>query len=170
MTRSPYRIALELVVVSLALSWLWISYGKGAYLQFFGSLARPFFDSMGQEHIVVAFRERFINVVPFLVLMAVTPGLSLRRRSLGTLLGLFVLFCSHLALTWLAGITPRPSAGGFRNDAFTIRLVANLVSDSLPFLIWATIAARQVRGLATWLFPEFGVQSDGGRESPKDAR
>ena len=50
MTRSPYRIALELVVLSVALSWLWISYGKGAYLQFFGSLARPFFDSMGQEH------------------------------------------------------------------------------------------------------------------------
>lgn len=169
MTRSPYRIALELIVVSVSLSWLWSSYGTGAYLQFFGRLARPFFDAIGQDHIVIAFRERFINLVPFLVLMAVTPGLSLRRRSLGTLLGLFVLFCGHLALTWLAGITPRTSRGGFSYDAFTIRLVANLASDSLPFLVWATIAARQVRGLATWLFPEFGVPSDGDRESPEDA-
>ena len=168
MTRSPYRVAIELVVVSVALSWLWTSYGTGAYLQFFGRLARPFFNAIGQDHIVIAFRERFINLVPFLVLMAVTPGLSVRRRSLGTLLGLVALFCGHLALTWLAGITPRPGTGGFRNDAFTIRLVTNLVSDSLPFLIWATIAARQVRGLATWLFPEFGAQSDGDRESPKD--
>ena len=169
MTRSPYRIALELIVVSVALSWLWTSYGTAAYLQFFGRLARPFFDAIGQDHIVIAFRERFINLVPFLVLMAVTPGLSLRRRSLGTLLGLFVLFCGHLALTWLAGITPRPGSGGFRDNAFTIRLIANLASDSLPFLIWATIAARQVRGLAVWLFPEFVAQSNGDRESPDDS-
>mgnify|MGYP003314088379 CR=1 FL=1 len=33
MTRSPYRVAIELVVVSVALSWLWTSYGTAAYLQ-----------------------------------------------------------------------------------------------------------------------------------------
>jgi len=140
--------------VSVTLSWLWLSHGKYFYGQFFGGLARPFFDLIGQEDIIVAFRDRFINIVPFLALMAVTPGLSLLRRSAGTLVGLLMLFCSHLLLTWLAGVTPRSSAGGFASHAFTIRLASILFSDSLPFLIWATIAARQVRGLAAWLLPE----------------
>lgn len=158
MTRNPYLIALELVVVSVALSWLWLSHGKYVYAQFFGSVARPFFDLIGQEEILVVSRERFINLVPFLALMVVTPGLSVLRRSLGTLLGLLALFCGHLTLTWMAGITPRASSGGFGFNAFTIRLGAMLFSDSLPFLVWAAIAARQVRGLASWLFPQLVEQ------------
>lgn len=158
MTRKHFRIALELVVLSVGLSWLWLSYGKYVYAEFFGSFARGFFDSIGREDIVVAYRDRFINIIPFVVLMAVTPGLSVLRRSLGTLLGLVALFCGHLVLTWLAGITPRPSGGGFTFDAFTIRLAAMLFSDSFPFLLWAVIAARQVRGLAGRLFPDFSEE------------
>jgi len=168
MTRSPYRIALELVVLSVGLSWLWLSHGKYIYAEFFGSVARPFFDLIGREDVVIAFRDRFINLVPFVVLMAVTPGLSPLRRSLGTLLGLAALVCGHLALTWLAGITPRSGGGGFTLNTFTIRLGAMLFSDSLPFLLWAVIAARQARGLASRLFPEYAPQA-GADESRRDA-
>lgn len=157
MTRNPYLIALELVVLSVGLSWLWLGEGKYVYAQFFGSVARPFFDFIGKPDVVIAFRDRFINLIPFVVLMAVTPGLGIRRRTLGTLVGLFVIVCGHLAITWLAHITPRMTTGGFTMNAFTIRLAAMLFSDSLPFLLWAAIAARQARGLAGRLFPELAA-------------
>ena len=169
MTRNPYLITLKLVLLSVGLSWLWLSEGKYVYAQFFGSVARPFFDLIDKPDVVIAFRDRFINLIPFLVLMAVTPGLSVRRRSVGTLLGLVVLVCGHLALTWLASITPRPGTGGFTMNAFTIRLAAMLFSDSLPFLLWAIIAARQARGLAGRLFPELApppAPRDSGGSQP----
>ena len=157
--RRTLLITLELFAISAPLAWLWLSHLRYVYADFFRAVATPFFDFLGMGGILIAYRTRFINVVPFIVLMVVTPGLSLRRRSLGTLLGLLVLFCGHLVFTWLAGITPRPTSRGFAANAYTIRLGGMLFSDSLPFLVWATIATRQLRGLAVWLIPEFNGQA-----------
>ena len=61
--------------------------------------------------------------------MLVTPGLNLKRRFVGLVIGLFLLFATHLGL----------NATQVRGEP-QLPLVPSLVSDTLPFLIWIVAA------------------------------
>lgn len=132
MRRTLLRIV-AFVAVTLALTWIWEEGGRVAYGRFLKLVAPPLYDLIGFEGARVgAFRQRYVNFVPFVGLVLVTPGLTLRRRLGGLALGLFALFAGHLALN-LTEI----GQGRTRH----LPMVPSLVSDTLPFLLWLLVAA-----------------------------
>jgi len=139
MNKALLRI-LAFAAITLLLTWLWEEGGRLQYGHFLKRVAPPIYDALGFEGARVgAFRQRYVNFIPFVGLVLVTPRLSLRRRVLGLALGLFALLCGHLALNLTETGTGR---------ARHLPLVPSLVSDTLPFLVWLVVAAP---ALAHWL-------------------
>ncbi len=119
------------VVVTIGLTWVWTEWGRVAYGHFLKAVAPPIYELIGfGDARVGAFRQRYINFVPFVGLVLVTPGLTLRRRSIGLACGLFALFVGHLALN----LTERVHRGAH------LPFVPSLLSDALPFVFWIVVA------------------------------
>lgn len=119
------------VVITIGLTFLWTEWGRVAYGHFLKAVAPPIYELIGfGDARVGAFRQRYINFVPFVGLVLVTPGLTLRRRSIGLVCGLGALFVGHLALN----LTERVHRGAH------LPFVPSLVSDALPFVIWILVA------------------------------
>ena len=71
---------LKIAVVSAPLTWLWIEWGRDAYGELFTQLSLPIYGFFGLTTVVPSgARDRFINYLPFLILMIITPRMSLRR-------------------------------------------------------------------------------------------
>ena len=119
--------------ITLLLTWLWGEGGRILYGNFLKLVAPSIYDVIGFEGARVgAFRQRYVNFVPFIGLLLVTPGLPWRRRLVGLVVGLFVLFCGHLALN-----LTEAGAGRARH----LPILPSLVSDTLPFIVWVVVAA-----------------------------
>ena len=119
--------------ITLLLTWLWGEGGRVLYGKFLKLVAPSIYDAIGFEGARVgAFRQRYVNFVPFIGLLLVTPGLPWRRRLVGLVAGLFVLFCGHLALN-----LTEAGAGRARH----LPILPSLVSDTLPFIVWVVVAA-----------------------------
>ena len=84
--------------------------------------------------------------------MLVTPGLTLKRRFVGLVIGLVVLFATHLGL----------NATQVRGEP-QLPLVPSLVSDTLPFLIWIIAAFPALSRLF-----EFNGEGEGEGEGEGD--
>ncbi|MBK7948311.1 MAG: hypothetical protein IPK00_06120 [Deltaproteobacteria bacterium] len=139
MSKRLLRVA-AFVAITLLLTWLWNEGGRMAYGRFLKAVAPPIYDLLGFDGARVgAFRQRYVNFVPFIGLVLVTPGLSRKRRLLGLAIGLVVLFCGHLALNLT-------EVG--RGRARHLPILPSLVSDTLPFLVWLGVAAPM---LVQWL-------------------
>lgn len=119
------------IVVSAGLTWLWLSGLDARYAEWTQPLANRLNRALGLHGPGSMYRTRFINLVPFISLVLFTPKLSLRRRSVGLLVGLLVLMASHLVFNAAAVAT------GVRGSLPTL---ASLASDSMPFLLWFVIA------------------------------
>jgi len=140
------RLLLEIALLSLLLTALWLAGGQDAYEAFFAGTARPLLDALGVHALPDSpARRRFVNLVPFLVLMLATPGLPWRRRLGGILLGLPLLFLCHVGLVAVEALshTARRPTG----DAFSTLLPAALFADALPFVLWALFAADVLVGI-----------------------
>jgi hypothetical protein len=128
---------LEFVALSVLLTWLWVSWIRPIYTLFFHHAATAIYALFGLSGVPTPMRQRFIHYIPFVVLMILTPRLSARRRFGGMALGALALFLFQVASNWIA------SPGG------TLRLVlpipVGLLSDALPFVLWAIIAHEFVR-------------------------
>jgi hypothetical protein len=132
-------IAIFVAVTALG-TWWWEQGGRAIYGRLFVSLAGAFYSLIGLDQVALAPRERFINLVVFLGLMAATPALAWRRRLGGTVVGLVALIASHIALSgfvwwWAGGLATFP-------------LPVAIVSDVLPFAIWVVVARDVV---ASWV-------------------
>ncbi|MEZ4331637.1 MAG: hypothetical protein R3F35_07770 [Myxococcota bacterium] len=138
--------------ITLCLTWLWDDGGgRIAYGRFLKTVAPPLYDLIGFDGARVgAFRQRYVNFVPFVGLLLVTPGLTRRRRILGLLIGLFALFCGHLGLNLT-------EVG--RGRARHLPLVPSLISDTLPFVVWIFVAAP---ALVRRLLPDSGAGAEAG--------
>ncbi len=139
MRKRVVLLTLEVVAVTIPLTWLWLVWGREAYHGVFIQLVAPLPGWFGlPSYRLIAVPQRFINFVPFLALMIATPRLSPARRLLGTLAGFGVILVGHLAFYVVSiavyaehGMTPR---------AISALFPVLLLSDSLPFLLWAIIA------------------------------
>lgn len=124
-------IVLSFVVISIGLTWIWNEWARAGYAQLLKSVAPPLYELLGfGDARVGLLRERYINFVPFVSLLLVTPGLTLRRRAIGLALGLVFIFVCHLALNLTELFQPGRS----------LPIVPSIVSDALPFLVWSVVA------------------------------
>ncbi len=137
-------VLLRIVAVSVPLTWLWIAWGREAYGRLFLELAMPIYGFLGLTSVVPeGARDRFINYLPFLILMLITPRLTLTRRAVGTLVGFVVIFAAHLVFVYVAD--PELGESTAMTRSRFIRIVpANTMSDSLPFVLWVLIAREFV--------------------------
>ncbi len=143
-------LLLKFVAITVPLTWLWMSWGRDAYAGVFEDLARPIYRLLGLRTLrPTGVHERFINFLPFLVLMLLTPRLSTTRRVVGTAIGCVVLFLFHVGFSIATSWGPRVGGTGMTAAAFEISFPAYLFSDSLPFLLWVIIAHRVVADFAT---------------------
>jgi hypothetical protein len=137
-------LLLEFVLLSVPLTWAWLEWGRAPYAQLIVAFKGPLLDALG---IAAAGRgptgTRYLSFVPFLVLMLITPGLSDRRRTLGTLVGFALIVLSHVVL---AVVVDHAYATNRRNSrAIAEMFPAMLAADALPFLVWAVVAGPWLR-------------------------
>jgi hypothetical protein len=160
MTRILLRIA-AFVAVTLVLTWLWNEGGRVLYGRFLRSVAPSIYDVLGFDGARVgAMRQRYVNFVPFIGLVLVTPGLSPKRRLLGLLGGILTLFVGHLALN-----LTEVGAGRARQ----LPMLPSLISDTLPFIAWLVVAAPALPGLWPGFARDGGAISAGARDvAPTD--
>lgn len=146
MGNRPLRLGLSFVLLTSGLTWAWISWGGAAYERMLLAVAGPVLEAVGVTQIGdTPAQKRFVSIVPFLVLMGLTPGLSARRRVIGTLVGFALIFVAHVGLVGIEKWSlskQRPTS-----DPFSTLFPAALFADSLPFMLWAAIAHQQLRGL-----------------------
>jgi len=136
---------LKVIAVSLPLTWIWLEWGREAYGWFFTRTAIPIFGMLGETSLLpVGARDRFINYLPFLILMLVTPRMSWARRSAGIAIGFVAIYISHLIFVWytyhLGVDAGRMSTGDFR-QIFPVLML----SDALPLILWVIFANQFVR-------------------------
>lgn len=131
-------VFLAFFVLSIGLAWIWEVWLRNLYGELFKSAALVLHGWLGLGEAPIApYRTRYINLVPFVSLILVTPGISPRRRAVGLGLGLVAIFVSHLALNLTAYFTPGAA----------VPIVPALFSDTLPFLLWLGVAYPAIGGL-----------------------
>jgi len=129
---------------TMPLVWLWLEWGERAYASLLWALLDPLYDAMGLRHVrggPVA--PRLVSIVPFVVLMAITPGLAWRRRATGTLVGLAVIVAFHLLLFVL--VDSAYVVFGRGRKALSRIVPFLLVNDGIPFLVWLFFARDFLR-------------------------
>ena len=132
---------LKIVVLSVPLTWLWIEWGREAYGALFAKLALPIYGLVGLTDLVPSgARDRFINYLPFLILMLITPRLSLKRRLVGIAAGFLVIFAVHVVFVYVASTAVDPRTSGITSHGFMRIVPANALSDAIPFALWVFIA------------------------------
>ena len=147
-------VLLAFFAITLALAWLWTNGGREAYGRFLLAVGQPIFDAIGADVPIRPMRERYINWIPFVGLVLVTPGIAFARRFLGLFLGLVFLSACHIGLNLLTS-DPRGRH---------LPLVPSMLSDALPFVVWFLVAWPVV---ASWFQRalESGVQADPEEEA-----
>jgi len=137
-------LTLEFLLITVTLGWAWIEWGRTYYLKVFVKLATPIFILIGvtelKAQLVI---DHFINYVPFLVLMVITPSLTMKRRVIGTAIGFVIIFFGHILLASVAFVAS--SKYGQSQEAFSTLFPAFLFNDSLPFILWAIISAGYLK-------------------------
>ena len=140
------RLALELIALTVPLTWLWVAWGQAAYEAAFAEVAEPLLRPLGITAVAESpAQKRFVNYVPFLVLMLVTPGLPPARRAGGILLGVPLIFLCHVGLVAVEVFSHtryRPT-----QDSFSTVFPAAMFADAFPFILWAIFAKEFVRNL-----------------------
>ena len=129
---------------TLPLAWLWLEWGERAYVDLIFTLLDPLYEAIGLRHQrggPVA--PRLVSIVPFAVLMAITPGLGWRRRTTGILVGLALIFGFHLLLFVL--VDSAYLVFGRGRKALSRIVPFLLVNDGIPFLVWLFFARDFLR-------------------------
>ena len=159
----PFFLFLEFVVLSVVLTWLWLAWAQDAYAVFFEWMAGPLLRLAGVANVAESPAvKRFVNYVPFLVLMVITPRMNLRRRLLGTVIGVTLIFFCHVGVVAVEHLAQ--TRHRLTSDPFSTVFPAAMFADALPFILWAVIAKDLVRETLSRAFP---VQATNREASPK---
>jgi len=144
--------------LSVPLSWLWLEWGQALYLRLLHALLSPIYRAIGLHRQgggpVV---PRLVSLVPFLVLMAITPAMSWRRRWIGALVGVAVILAFHLLLFVM--VDAAYAVLGRNRRALSRIVPFLLVNDGIPFLVWIFFARDFLRQLV----PALGEGAPGAR-------
>jgi len=124
----------KFVCLTAPFVWLWQNGGLYAYHALYSPVADVIYGWFGFEGVATPARDRYINLIPFVTLMVLTPKLSTRRRLGGIAIGLVILCLMHIAIN----LTANPA---------TLRLPrrTSLILDAAPFFLWVIIANEFVR-------------------------
>lgn len=142
-------LLLEFVVLSVPLTWVWIHWGKAHYVRGLFATLGVVYDLLGLPPTgrgAGGVSLRYVSQVPFVVLMAITPGIHLRRRLVGWAVGALLIFASHVALVLLTDVA---FASGRRVGVTILPLV--VLVDGLPLLLWIVLARDFLRGVVPGL-------------------
>jgi len=139
-------------VISVPLAWLWHEWGVDRYVVFLfailswlrGAVGWPFAGKGGG-----GLSLRYVSHVPFLVLVFLTPCLSMRRRVLGAFLGSVFITATHLFVITLVNVAFLAGGSVFQKVAPFI-----LIMDGLPLLAWLVVARDFLRTLVPGLREE----------------
>ena len=128
----------EFVVLTIPLTWAWRTWLNDPYDALLFQILDALYQTIGGMH---AGRgpvgHRFVSYVPFLVLVAITPELNLRRRLWGSGLGALAIFASHLVTLLISDAAYTVQRG---SDAVATVFPFLLLTDGLPLLIWFVLA------------------------------
>jgi hypothetical protein len=129
----------KFVCLTAPVVWLWQIGGLSVYHALYSPIANAIYEWLGFEGVATPARDRYINMIPFVALMILTPNLSTRRRLGGTAIGLMILFTMHIAVN----LTANP---------VNLRLPwpVSLAVDAAPFFLWVIIANEFVRDFMNW--------------------
>ena len=125
----------KFVCLTAPLIWLWLAGGLNVYHSLYSPIASAIYEWLGFEGVATPVRTRYINFVPFLALMVLTPNLSTRRRLGGTAIGLLILFSMHIAVNLTANPPP----------TYRLPRPVELALDAAPFFLWFVIANEFLR-------------------------
>jgi hypothetical protein len=134
--KSILLFVLSFTLLSMFLTWLWLSGGNELYADAMQPIAWQLNKALGLQGPGSMKRGRFINLVPFVSLMLLTPRLTRRRRFGGLAIGVLILMLSHLGLNAL-GVAMR--------TPLFLPNTASVVSDAAPFILWFVIARDFIR-------------------------
>jgi len=150
MSAGPLRrlavLLLLFFALTLPLAWAWLAWGQDRYIELLFALLDPLYGALGlRHHRGGPVAPRLVSVVPFAVLMAITPGLAPRRRAKGLLVGLALICVFHLGFFVL--VDAAYAVLGRNRRALTKIVPFLLVNDGLPFLVWVFFARDFLREL-----------------------
>ena len=136
--------------LTLPLAWLWLEWGEKAYAGILWWILDPVYDALGLRHQRRGpVGPRLVSVVPFVVLMAITPGMAWRRRVAGCLVGLALIACFHMLLFVFVDSTYAVLGRNRRALAKIVPFL--LINDGIPFLVWLFFARDFLRQLVPGL-------------------
>ena len=145
------RILLLFFALTLPLAWLWDRWGQEQYMRFLWALREPLYDAVGlRPRRGSPVGPRPFAIVSFVALMVVTPGMSWRRRVVGSLVGLAVIAGFHLLFLTVSDVAY--TSFGRSRRALTKIVPFLLINDGIPFLVWLFLARDFLRQLV----PAFG--------------
>jgi len=146
MTRALTIFILKLALASATLFALWVWQGEATYARFYGALLRALsLDPSSMREAIPIITPRFYNVIPFLSLMLSMWGISARRRILGSPIGLAILIAWHVVFLMIVQSiynTHQLGPGAYKRLSPWF-----LLSDVLPWLLWALICQRPLSDL-----------------------
>lgn len=143
-------LLLEFVALTVPLTWAWETWANDAYGRLLFEILDSLYRTIGGKHAGHSPAGlRFVSYVPFLVLVAITPLMSLRRRLWGGLFGCFAIFVSHLGMLLISDAAY--TAYGPGTDAVARVFPFLLLTDGLPLLIWFILARDLLRSIVPGL-------------------
>lgn len=148
---------LKFVMLTVPLTWLWIEWGRGAYGQLFNAATDSLYGVLDLGLSAGGARERYINYIPFLALMLITPRVSISRRVFGIAAGFLAIFTFQVIFSLWVQIAYPP--GPRTTTGFAIFLPALLLSDSLPLILWAILCHDFVSKAASETVGKLGLSA-----------
>jgi hypothetical protein len=143
---------LKIIVVSAPIAWIWEKWGREAYGELFLQLSLPIYSLLGYHALLPeGARDRFINYLPFLVLMLVTPRMSPTRRAVGIAVGFVVIFLFQVFFVWYQYVAV-PDPESLNQQTYSRFLPVMLISDSIPLILWIVIAKDFVQEITSKIF------------------
>ena len=147
------KFFLLLIAFSLPLFYLWMEGGQTAYQKLLGAAVVPLAKALGEKELnLFVVKGHLMNLIPFMVLMLATPGLGWKRRIIGLVTGLVILFGWHLLFSLV--LNHYQTLWGHGRIFYQLFIPAISVNSAVPVILWFIVAWKGVQELLGEIFPK----------------